>query len=129
MGLTGTDWQAAHLPHLAEAELAAWEQAHGRRAVERAGRHWVAIAPGFYQPLHVLARFRASEIKRPQPLAWGWRATLDPADWALANASLPVHALPDFEGYSLERLQPRRRQQFARRCARSTWWRSRTPRW
>ena len=42
--------------------------------------------------------------------------------WIL-EAPLPVlrrHALPDLEGYALERLQPRRRQQFARRCARST---------
>lgn len=111
MGLTGTDWQTALLPHLDEAELAGWERARGRCVVELAGRHWAAIAPGFYQPLHVLARFRASEIRRPQPLAWGWRAVLDPADRALANASLPVHVLPDLRGYALERLQPRRRQQ------------------
>lgn len=111
MGLTGTDWQEALLPHLDEAELAAWERARGRRVVELGGRHWAAIAPGFYQPLHVLARFRANEIRRPQPLAWGWRAVLDPADRVLANASLPVHVLPDLQGYSLERLQPRRRQQ------------------
>jgi hypothetical protein len=102
-------WEAASLPVLGEPALAAWRRALGRHVVEHRGRFWEMIAPGFFQPVHLLARLDRAEATRPSPWCWGFRARLDPPA-AGAEASLPVHLLPDPGGYEISRLSRKRRQ-------------------
>lgn len=84
----------AGLAVMTEDELAAIRAAEGEAVVRHGGRHWRATYPGFYQPVHLLARLRAAEVARPTPLCWGYRAALADEDTDLANGSLPVYLLP-----------------------------------
>ena len=101
-------WQEGRLPVLAEADLARWERELGRSVVEHRGRFWSPLAPGFYQPIHLLARLQPAEATRPTRLCWGFRARIE---GGAANGSIAVHRLPDPHGYSLDRLSSRRRSQ------------------
>ncbi len=92
-----------------EAHVAEWLASGGMRVVERAGRYWQEVVPGFFQPVHYLARFEADAMHCPRGLCWGRRAALVERDAARANAVLPVHALPDLAGYSLQSLDGKRR--------------------
>ncbi len=109
MPISGTAWRDAVFPVMQEADLARWLRAGGASIVEHAGRHWQRVVPGFYQPIHFLARLRAVEVVRPRLFCWGQRAVLAEADAMLANATLPIYVLPDLAGYSLRRLDGRRR--------------------
>ncbi len=110
----GRDWREAILPMMREADLARWVRAGGGKVAEIDGRHWAEVVPGFYQPLHYLARFKAAEFVRPSLLCWGMRAVLDDADTVAANVVTPVHILPDFTRYGADRLCRRRRQELAK---------------
>jgi hypothetical protein len=112
--LAGADWRTATLPMLAERDLARWMGAGGAKVVEGDGRYWQEVVPGFFQPLHYLARFAASELVPPTRLCWGMRAVLAEADAAAANVATPVHVLPDLAGYGPGRLDRRRRQALAK---------------
>src|SRR3954447_12884380 len=48
----------------------------GREVVLHRGRWWVRVVPGFYQPVHLLARMRPDEATRPTLRCWGLRASL-----------------------------------------------------
>jgi hypothetical protein len=103
-------WEEASLPILREAELAAWQRALGRRVVEHRGRFWEMIAPGFFQPVHLLARLSPEEATRPSPWCWGFRARLAPLKAASVAAAIPVHLLPAPQSYDIGRISPKRRR-------------------
>ena len=105
----GTDWRAARLAMMTEAGVAEWLASDGVRVVEHNGRYWQEVVPGFFQPVHYLARFEAEALGGPRRLCWGRRAVLVDRDAARANAVLPVHVLPDLASYGLQRLDGRRR--------------------
>jgi hypothetical protein len=102
---------------MSEAELAAMRRAEGDAVVRRRGCHWRASFPGFYQPVHLLARMPAAELGRPAPLCWGFRAALAEQDAHLADAALPVHLLSDLPHFD-ERVLSRNRRSDLRRCRR-----------
>src|SRR3954447_12862449 len=82
----------------------------GREVVLHRGRWWVRVVPGFYQPVHLLARMRPDEATRPTLRCWGLRASLAPEFAASANGSIPAHVLPDPRGYDAGRLAPSQRR-------------------
>src|SRR4051794_13120288 len=82
----------------------------GREVVLHRGRWWVRVVPGFYQPVHLLARMRPDEATRPTLRCWGLRASLAPESAASANGSIPAHVLPDPRGYDAGRLAPSQRR-------------------
>jgi hypothetical protein len=102
---------------MSEAELAAMRAAEGDAVVRHRGCHWRSSFPGFYQPIHLLVRMRAAEVRRPAPLCWGFRAALAEEDAHLADATLPVHLLTDLPHFD-ERVLSRNRRSDLRRCRR-----------
>lgn len=102
---------------MSEAELAAMRTAEGDAVVQSAGCHWRASFPGFYQPIDLLARMRAAEVRQPAPLCWGFRAALAEQDAHLADASIPLHLLTDLPHFD-ERALSRNRRSDLRRCRR-----------
>jgi hypothetical protein len=100
---------------MTEAELAALRAEDGARVVRRDGRYWYQIFPGFYQPIHLLARMKAAEVGRPTRLCWGYRAALRDEDALLANGSVPVHLLTEVEHFT-EGVLNRNRRRDLRRC-------------
>lgn len=109
MTTSGTDWREATFPIMGEADLARWLVAGGATIAERKGRLWQRIVPGFYQPLHFLARLKAAEIACPGLWCWGHRAVLSDADVGQANAMLPIYVVPELATYDSRRLDGRRR--------------------
>jgi len=105
------------LTAMTEAELAAMRAEEGDTVVLHDGRPWRTTFPGFYQPVHLLARMRASEIKRPALLCWGYRAALVEEDAHLANGSLPIYLMADI-GHFTEGALNRNRRSDLRRCRR-----------
>jgi hypothetical protein len=80
------------------------------------GRWWRRIGRGFYESLHWLAAMSAAEARRPG-LCWGYRTALDEGSHAASNGSIPLHMVPDVEGYGESRL-PRDAQRAIRRMTR-----------
>src|SRR5918994_1813816 len=107
-------WEDAELPILDEPRMAEWHRARGARTTERRGRHWVEIAPGFFQPAHHLARLKREEVMRPVWWCVSLRARLEDADARYANGSITAHLLPSPGEYAISRLSARRRQQINR---------------
>jgi hypothetical protein len=91
--------------------MAAWRRALGRRVVESRGRWWWETHRGFYRPVHLLARLRADEVRRPARPCWGIHASLRDEDAAEANAALPVHRVPDLGAFDEANLSSNRRAQ------------------
>jgi hypothetical protein len=103
---------------LTEAELADCRRKEGARVIEHGGRFWEEMgAPGFFQPVHLLARLTPAEATRPAPLSWGYRAALTPEDAEAANGSIPIMRLADLEHYDVHRLAAPRRNRL-RKCQR-----------
>ncbi|MGH7287697.1 MAG: hypothetical protein ACREI8_06720 [Myxococcota bacterium] len=102
---------------MTEAELAAMRAREGDAVVLRQGTHWRSSYPGFYQPINLLARKRAAEVRQPARLCWGFRVALSEEDAHLANASVPVHLLTDAQHFDQTRLSRNRRGDL-RRCRR-----------
>jgi len=94
---------------MTEAEAARWWGERGLKVLEHRGRHWKQTRPGFFEPIHWMARLSADEASCPNRLHWGFRATLAEADRSAANASLALHLLADVESYTLDRFQAKRR--------------------
>jgi hypothetical protein len=94
-----------------EAELLRWRRHEGRRIIEKNGRYWTSLRPGFFQPLHPLSRLSAAEAIPPARLIWGFRAALGPEDADQANGSIPVHLIPDLEAWDEHSLSRRKREQ------------------
>ena len=103
---------------LTEAELARRRRAEGVRVISHAGHYWEQVgAPGFFQPVHLLARLTAEEATRPTPFCWGYRAALTPSTAGAANGTVPIVRLANLETYDLSNLSSNRRRQL-RRCQR-----------
>lgn len=98
-----------------EADYARYLERSGKQIIERSGRYWYKQLPGFYQPIHYMARMAADEANRPSNLCWGYRTTLRESDWAQANGSLPVHILSNLQDYDLPAIKQTRRTQL-RKC-------------
>lgn len=115
---SGIDSEAARdLTVMTEAELASMRTEEGNSVVFRNGRYWRAIFPGFYQPIHLLARLHVAEFKRPIGLCWGYRAALDEEAAHLANGSVPVYLWADVQQFT-ESLLNRNRKADLRKCRR-----------
>ncbi|MDF5706272.1 MAG: hypothetical protein PUP90_01000 [Nostoc sp. S4] len=100
---------------MTEEECADWHRKRGTHVIRHRGRYWKETIRGFYQPLHWLARLSAQEANSPTLLSWGFQATLSEVDATAANASMPIHWLPNLENYSLESVTSNRRNHL-RRC-------------
>jgi hypothetical protein len=107
----------APTPWVSEAELAAMRAGEGDAVFLRRGCWWRSAYPGFYQPVDLLTRVRAADVRQPMRACWGFRAALRDEDTALANASIPVHVLPDLPHFDLARLSRNRRSDL-RKCRR-----------
>jgi hypothetical protein len=102
---------------MSEAELASVRAAEGARVVLHEGRYWRRTHPGFYEPVHLLARMHAHEASRPSRLCWGYRAALIDEDVSQANCSIPIYLLADGRDFS-ERSLSRNRRGDLRKCRR-----------
>ncbi|WPB81615.1 hypothetical protein KYC5002_21160 [Archangium violaceum] len=103
---------------LTERELAERRRNEGARIIQHGQHYWEQTgAPGFFQPVHLLARLTPEEVTRPTPLSWGYRAALTPDASASANGRVPVVRLPDLANYQLDSLSSNRRNKL-RKCQR-----------
>jgi hypothetical protein len=103
---------------LTERGLAELRRKEGARVIEHGGRYWEeAGAPGFFQPVHLLAQLTPEEATRPTPLSWGYRAALTPEDAEAANGSIPVMRLANLASYDVNSLSSSRRNRL-RKCQR-----------
>jgi Acetyltransferase (GNAT) domain len=93
---------------LSETELTAWRRDRGERVVERKGRHWRMSRPGFWEPVHWLARIPAAEARRPTPCL-GFRAVIRDEDSAAATGALSAHVLAPVGDWGPHRLSRNRR--------------------
>jgi hypothetical protein len=105
----------AVLISMTEEEMASWRRKQGAHVVCHGGRYWEEVLPGFYQPIHLIARLSAEEATRPTPLCWGFRAALCHDDTVATNGSVPVHLLSDVVNYDLQSL-PQKRRTDLRKC-------------
>jgi hypothetical protein len=112
------DTSAAAFAVLTEKELAERRRAEGVRVVEHAGRYWEQTgAPGFFQPVHLLARLAPEEATRPTPFSWGYRAALTPECAGAANGTVPIVRLENLKDYDFNNLPSNRRTKI-RKCQR-----------
>jgi hypothetical protein len=109
------DIAKARVPDVSEAAWAQQVRARGRRVVQHRGRLWQQVLPGFYRPVHLMARLSAHEATRPTPACWGFQACLAPGDTHLANASMPTHVVHDLGSFD-EDLLPKGRRNNLRRA-------------
>lgn len=107
----------AELTVMTEAELAEMRARDGATVGKHDGRHWEVPFPGFYQPIHLLARFRFEAVRRPSRRCWGYRVALHDEDALAANGSVPVHLLTDLESFTEARLNRNHRRDL-RECRR-----------
>ncbi len=106
------DASTAAVSPMSEAALASQLTRIGVRTRYSHGRWWRRMKPGFYTPLHWLARMSPEQARRPGR-SWGFVAGLEDRHSSHANAVIPVHALADLATFSLDGL-PR----FTRRALR-----------
>lgn len=112
------DMADAVIVPMTEEAMATWRRREGVAIRRHRGRYWQESSlPGFYTPIHLLARLRAEQATPPTPLCWGFRAALDEEDAAAANGSIPVHLLRDVEAFGPEDL-PKERRAEVRKCQR-----------
>lgn len=112
------DISATTFAVLTEKELAERRRAEGARVIEHAGHYWEQVgAPGFFQPVHLLARLTPEEVTRPTPFSWGFRAALTPERAGAANGSVPIVGIPNLKDYDFTSLSPNRRNKI-KKCQR-----------
>lgn len=114
MSIGAVSWESAELPVLDEPEMAEWHRACGLHLVEHRGRYWVQLKPGFFGPVHHLARLQFDEATRPTRWCLSFRARLVEAHAAAATGVLALHLMPQVHQYELARLPSRRRQEIRR---------------
>lgn len=100
---------------LGEDELADWHRHKGVRVVFHRSRYWRESPPGFFTPVHLLARLTAWEARKPALFCWGFRASLAEEDKAAANTTIAINALPTLRTYEERSLSSNRRYEL-RRC-------------
>src|SRR5690242_8199464 len=104
------DVLAAAFAVLTERELADIRRNEGARVIQHGSHYWEQTgAPGFFQPVHLLARLKPEEATRPTPWSWGYRATLTPNAASAANGTVPILRLPDLANYEINSLSANRR--------------------
>ncbi len=101
------------IKNLTEEEMAHWKREEGARVIRHQNRYWQQVHPGYYSPVHLLARMSAREATRPSLLCWGFRAVLSRDDSNAANRFLPVH-IADLADLSRSRLSKKRRYELRR---------------
>ena len=106
------DASTATVRPMSEAALAGQLSRNGVRTRYSHGRWWRRMKPGFYTPLHWLARMSPEQARRPGR-SWGFVAGLEDRFSTHANAAIPIHALTDLAEFSFDDL-PR----FTRRALR-----------
>jgi hypothetical protein len=111
------DLSDAELHSLREEDFADILRKSGTHILIHHDRYWKEIYPGFYEPLHWMARLSADQATRPSPLSWGFRASLEPDSLSAANGAMPIILLQDLESYNLESLASKRRSHI-RKCQR-----------
>ncbi|MCY1035315.1 hypothetical protein OV207_27965 [Corallococcus sp. BB11-1] len=110
------DAENAHFACLTERELADRRREEGVRVISHRGHYWEQSgAPGFFQPVHLLARLTPAEATSPTPLAWGFRAALTPETAGAATGTVPVVRLRDLDSYDASHLSSNRRNKL-RKC-------------
>ncbi|MGK5110411.1 hypothetical protein [Geodermatophilus sp. CPCC 205506] len=103
------DVDAASVPVVGEAEMAEHLHRAGRRVVLHRGRHWEQLLPGFFRPVHLLARLTRQQATRPARACWGFQACLVDGDASEANAGIPVHLISDLGAFDEDTLPQSRR--------------------
>jgi hypothetical protein len=113
------DVSESTVPVVNEAEFAEHLGRTGQRVVQHEGRYWHQTSPGFYRPVHPLARLSAREATRPTLACWGFQACLTRADEHLANPQVPFYLVSDLDSFDETRMTQdrRRRLRRARRLA------------
>ncbi|HYO58408.1 hypothetical protein [Archangium sp.] len=112
------DSSAATFAVLTERELAGRRRNEGVRVIQYGGHYWEQTgAPGFFQPVHLLARLTPEEVTRPTPLSWGYRAALTSETAVAANGKVPVVRIPNLGSYDLNSLSSNRKNKL-RKCQR-----------
>src|SRR3954447_26392169 len=112
------DISSATFAALTERELAERRRNEGMRIIQRGNHYWQeSEAPGFFQPVHLMARLTSEEATPPTPLSWGYRTTLAPESSGAANGTIPIVRLPDLDSYDLDSLSSNRRNKL-RKCQR-----------
>jgi hypothetical protein len=94
-----------------EAELADAAMKRGKKVIQRAGRYWMETVPGFFEPMHWLARMHIEDVRRPCNMCWGYRSTLRMEDACHANGYMPIHLLDDLDNYDEANMSPQPRRQ------------------
>ncbi|RKH07576.1 hypothetical protein D7V97_21210 [Corallococcus sp. CA053C] len=113
------DAEEARFTCLTEREFANRRREEGALVITHRGRSWEQTgAPGYFQPVHLLARLTAHEATSPSALCWGFRAALTPEAADAATGTLPVVRLRDLEGYDASHLSSNRRSKL-RKCQRA----------
>lgn len=109
------DVSEAVLNSITEEQMAEWRGRQGTQVLHHRGRYWKQVHPGFYQPIHLIARLSAEQATPPSLLHWGFRSALCEDDTTAANGSVAVHLLTDVKAYDLQSL-PRHRRTHLRKC-------------
>jgi hypothetical protein len=114
------DVNESSVPVVGEEEMAEKFRRDGQRVVVHRGRCWAQALPGFYRPMHALARLSAQQATRPTVACWGFQACLAASDAHHANAALPAHLVSDLDSFDERRLPASRRYKLrkARRLVR-----------
>jgi len=102
---------------LSEADLASALRERGERVVEHRGRFWTPVAPGFWMPIHPLARLTAEQATRPALASWGYMAAMQGSVTSRANGVIVTYLVRDLEGYG-EACLTRRKREALRQCRR-----------
>src|SRR6476469_5462639 len=103
------DLSDAKLVSIKEEEIAESLRESGTHILRHCERYWKETYPGFYEPVHWMARLKADQATCPSPLSWGFRASLEKDSLSAANGGMPIILLPDLESYTLESLPSTRR--------------------
>jgi hypothetical protein len=108
------DVTKAVIPVVSEAEMAEFLREQGQRVIRHRGRYWQQMVPGFYRPVHPLARLSAEQATRPTAASWGFQACLTEDDAHLANAHIPMNLVTDVDRFDETTLTSDRRRRLRR---------------
>lgn len=112
------DASTARFRVLTEQELAECRRREGVRVIQHGAHYWAQQgAPGFFQPVHMLAALTPEEVTRPTPWCWGYRAALTPETSGAANGTMPIVRSPELDAYDVDSLSANRRNKL-RKCQR-----------
>lgn len=111
------DLSDANLISITEEEFGDSLRESGTHILIHRDRHWKETYPGFYEPVHWMARFKAEQATRPALLCWRFRASLEKKSLSAGNGAIPIILLQDLESYTLESL-PSKRRSHIRKCQR-----------